>query len=128
MTKPVPAEVEIETRDGVLSIVLDRPDRKNSLNPVAVRAIVAALEAAATEDSLRVITIAGQGPDFCSGADWIASNSGGEARPRTGSVQRRTALQAHRMIDLLMEIQLPVVCTVRGWAAGLGCQMALASD
>ena len=32
------------------------------------------------------------------------------------------------MIDLLMEIQLPVVCTVRGWAAGLGCQIALASD
>ena len=77
MSGPSPAsEVEIESRDGVLSIVLNRPARKNSLNPVAVRAIVAALEAAATEDSLRVISIAGRGPDFCSGADWIASNSG----------------------------------------------------
>jgi hypothetical protein len=129
MTGPAPAsEVEIESRDSVLSIVLNRPDRKNSLNPVAVRTIVAALEEAATEDSLRVISITGRGPDFCSGADWIASNAGGASRPRTGSVQRRTALQAHRMIDLLMEIQLPVVCTVRGWAAGLGCQIALASD
>jgi len=129
MTGPAPAsELEIESRDSVLSIVLNRPDRKNSLNPVAVRTIVAALEEAATEDSLRVISITGRGPDFCSGADWIASNAGGASRPRTGSVQRRTALQAHRMIDLLMEIQLPVVCTVRGWAAGLGCQIALASD
>jgi len=32
------------------------------------------------------------------------------------------------MIDLLVEIQLPVVSAVRGWAAGLGCQIALASD
>ena len=37
-------------------------------------------------------------------------------------------LQAHRIIALLLEVQLPVVCAVRGWAAGLGCQMALASD
>jgi 2-(1,2-epoxy-1,2-dihydrophenyl)acetyl-CoA isomerase len=29
---------------------------------------------------------------------------------------------------LLLEVQLPVVCVVRGWAAGLGCQIALASD
>jgi 2-(1,2-epoxy-1,2-dihydrophenyl)acetyl-CoA isomerase len=29
---------------------------------------------------------------------------------------------------VLFEIQLPVVCAVRGWAAGLGCQLALAAD
>ena len=40
----------------------------------------------------------------------------------------RTALQAHRLIHLIMEIQLPVVCSVHGWAAGLGCQLALAAD
>jgi 2-(1,2-epoxy-1,2-dihydrophenyl)acetyl-CoA isomerase len=32
------------------------------------------------------------------------------------------------LIELLVEIQLPVVCAVRGWAAGLGCQIALAAD
>jgi 2-(1,2-epoxy-1,2-dihydrophenyl)acetyl-CoA isomerase len=37
-------------------------------------------------------------------------------------------MQAHRLIALLMEVQLPVVCAVRGWAAGLGCQLALAAD
>ena len=43
-------------------------------------------------------------------------------------MQRRTPLQAHRIIALLLEVQLPVVCAVRGWAAGLGCQLALAAD
>ena len=122
-----PEGLAIDSAAGVLRITLDRPSRKNSLDPPAIRRIVAALEAAATDDSLRVVLLAGNGPDFCSGADWVASNSGG-ARPRTGSLQRRTPLQAHRLIELLIELQLPVVCAVRGWACGLGFQLALAAD
>jgi 2-(1,2-epoxy-1,2-dihydrophenyl)acetyl-CoA isomerase len=37
-------------------------------------------------------------------------------------------LQAHRLIEVMTEVQLPIVCAVRGWAAGLGCQLALAAD
>src|SRR5439155_26296948 len=92
-----------------------------------VRQIVGALEAAATDDALRVVLLTGSGADFCSGADWVAANAAG-TRPRTGSLQRRTALQAHRLIELLTQLQLPVVCAVRGWAAGLGFQLALAAD
>ena len=113
--------------DGVLRIVLNRPGRRNSLDAAAASAVVAALEAAATDDALRVIVLAGAGEHFCSGADWVASNAAGE-RPRTGSLQRRTPLQAHRIVQLLLEIQLPVVCVVRGWAVGLGFQLALAAD
>ena len=122
-----PEGVSIESRDGVLRIALDRPSRKNSLDAVAVRRIVAALEAAATDDALRVVVLTGNGADFCSGADWVAANSSA-ARPRTGSLQRRVPLQAHRMIELLRQLQLPVVCAVRGHAAGLGFQLALAAD
>ena len=124
---PAPEGVSIETGDGALRITLDRPARKNSLDVPAIRRIVAALEEAATDDSLRVVVLAATGADFCAGADWVAANSG-QARPRTGSLQRRTGLQAHRVIELLREIQLPVVCAVRGWAAGLGFQLALAAD
>jgi 2-(1,2-epoxy-1,2-dihydrophenyl)acetyl-CoA isomerase len=128
MTAPAaPDGVSLETEGGVLRITLDRPSRKNSLDAGAVRRIVTALEAAATDDSLRAVLLAGRGADFCSGADWVASNAAG-ARPRAGSLQRRTKLQAHRLIELLVEIQLPVVCAVRGWAAGLGFQLALAAD
>jgi len=119
--------LEITTEGGVLRLTIDRPERKNSLPQDAVRELVEALEAAATDDGLRVVLLSGRGDDFCSGADWVATNAG-DAKPRTGSIQRRTPVQAHRLIALLMEIQLPVVCAVRGWAAGLGCQLALASD
>jgi len=122
--------------EGVLRIVLNRPQLRNSLDVVAVRAVAAALESAATDDTLRVVVLEGAGENFCSGADWVASNTPGAtpatapatARPRAGSLQRRTPLQAHRIIQLLMEIQLPVVAVVRGWAVGLGFQLALAAD
>lgn len=114
--------------EGALHIRLDRPERKNALHLPAVARFVDALEAAALDDELRVIVLGSSGDDFCAGSDWVASNTAGGARPRTGSVQRRTPLQAHRIIELLVEVQLPVVCAVRGWAAGLGCQLALAAD
>jgi 2-(1,2-epoxy-1,2-dihydrophenyl)acetyl-CoA isomerase len=118
----------IETSDGILRIRLDRPERKNALDVADIREIVEALEAASTDDSLRAVVIESTGPDFCAGADWVATNAAGGERPRTGSIQRRTPVQAHRLVELLVEVQLPVVCAVRGWAAGLGCQLALAAD
>ena len=120
--------VVIEAADGVLQISLDRPKRKNALDVAAIARIVDAFEGAATDESLRAILVRSTGDDFCAGADWVARNSGDGPRPRTGSIQRRTPLQAHRLIQLLVEVQLPVVCAVRGWAAGLGCQIALAAD
>jgi 2-(1,2-epoxy-1,2-dihydrophenyl)acetyl-CoA isomerase len=120
--------VQISTVDGVLRITLDRPSHKNSLTPGSVRAMVEALERAAEDDGLRAVLLGSSGPDFCSGADIVAANPEGGERPRAGSLQRRTAVQAHRLIELLTSIQLPVVCAVRGWAAGLGCQLALAAD
>jgi 2-(1,2-epoxy-1,2-dihydrophenyl)acetyl-CoA isomerase len=121
--------VHVANDDGVLRLTIDRPDRKGSLDPASVRQIIEAIEAASTDDSLRAVLLTGTGDDFCSGADWVARNAdAGDAKPRPGSIQRRTAVQAHRLIAVLLEVQLPVVCAVRGWAAGLGCQLALAAD
>jgi 2-(1,2-epoxy-1,2-dihydrophenyl)acetyl-CoA isomerase len=120
--------VEVVAVGDVLHIVLDRPQRKNALDAAAINRVVRALELAAVDDSLRVIVLRSSSGDFCTGADWIATNRSDGPRPRTGSIQRRTPLGAHRLIEQLVEVQLPVVCAVRGWAAGLGCQLALAAD
>jgi 2-(1,2-epoxy-1,2-dihydrophenyl)acetyl-CoA isomerase len=117
------------SRDGaVLRLTLDRPSRRNSLTHNMIETLVAALTDAATDDSLRAIHIQGAGDDFCSGADWVAANSGGDQRPRTGDIVRRIPHTAHRVIELVHGIHLPVVCSVRGFAVGLGCNLALAAD
>jgi 2-(1,2-epoxy-1,2-dihydrophenyl)acetyl-CoA isomerase len=89
--------------------------------------LIDVLTEAASDDALRAIHIQGSGDDFCAGADWVATNSAGH-RPRTGDLVRRIPHAAHRIIELLQTIQLPVVCSVRGWAVGLGCNLALAAD
>jgi 2-(1,2-epoxy-1,2-dihydrophenyl)acetyl-CoA isomerase len=115
-------------RDGaILRLTLARPARRNSLSHSMVHALVDALTTAATDDALRAIHIRGEGDDFCSGADWVATNSGGQ-RPRTGDLVRRIPHTSHRLVELVATIHLPVVCTVRGWAVGLGCNLALAAD
>ncbi|MGV0767267.1 enoyl-CoA hydratase/isomerase family protein [Mycolicibacterium sp. XJ647] len=115
-------------RDGaILRITLDRPSRRNSLSRPMIDTFVTALTDAATDDSLRAIHIAGAGSDFCSGMDWVATNSAGQ-RPRTGDLVRRIPLTGNRVVELIHTIALPVVCSVRGWAVGLGCNLALAAD
>ncbi len=116
-------------RDGaILRITLDRPSRRNSLTHLMIRELVDALTDAAADDALRAIHIRGAGDDFCAGADWVAANSRGTQRPRAGDLVRRIPHGAHRVIELVASIQLPVVCSVQGWAVGFGCNLALAAD
>ena len=119
----------IASRDAaILRLTLDRPSQRNSLSHSMIDALVAELSNAATDDALRAIVIRGAGDDFCSGADWIAANSSGDQRPRTGDILRRIPHGAHRVIELIQGIHLPVICSVRGFAVGLGCNLALAAD
>jgi 2-(1,2-epoxy-1,2-dihydrophenyl)acetyl-CoA isomerase len=117
------------SRDGaVLRITLDRPSRRNALTHLMIDELVAALTEAAVDDSLRAIHIRGAGDDFCAGSDWVAANDPGEQRPRAGHLVRRVPHAAHRAIELVGSLQLPVVCSVQGWAVGFGCNLALAAD
>ena len=116
------------TRDGsILRITLDRPAQRNSLSHAMVDELVAVFTAAATDDLLRAVYLTGAGGDFCAGADWVATNSDGR-RSRTGDLTRRIPHTANRVVELIASVQLPVVCGVRGWAVGLGCNLALAAD
>jgi 2-(1,2-epoxy-1,2-dihydrophenyl)acetyl-CoA isomerase len=73
--------------------------------------------------------MSGRGGHFCGGFDIVVRNEGPrETRPRAGSIQRRLPAQAHRLIPLIVSVQTPVVCSVRGWCAGIGLHLALAAD
>jgi 2-(1,2-epoxy-1,2-dihydrophenyl)acetyl-CoA isomerase len=120
--------ISIRRADGALRIHLDRPAHRNALSREMVRAMLEALEAAAIDDELRGVLITASGDNFCSGADWVATNTAGAPKPRVGHLHRRTPVEQHRLIEMLCTIELPVVCAVRGWAAGFGCHIALAAD
>ncbi|HEV2310708.1 MAG TPA: enoyl-CoA hydratase/isomerase family protein [Acidimicrobiia bacterium] len=115
-------------RDGaVLRLTLDRPERRNAIDDATTQALLAELEAANQDESVRVITLTGAGNDFCSGFD-LGTRGQGETRPRVGSLQRRLPALAHRLVALVCSVQVPVVAVVRGWCAGLGLHLAVAAD
>jgi 2-(1,2-epoxy-1,2-dihydrophenyl)acetyl-CoA isomerase len=126
---PVPG-LRIDRDGAALRLTIDRPERRNALDDTVMDALVDVLEAAGRDDDLRVIVLTGAGEHFCGGADLIARNpTGGQDRkPRTGSIQRRLPVQANRLVTLVASVQLPVVCAVRGVAAGIGFHLALLAD
>lgn len=130
--RSIPTDVEgLEVRfDGpVLRLRLARPAKRNSLTREMIQGLLACVDNAVDREELRVIAISGEGEHFCGGADWLAGNAAaGEERPRVGSVSRRAARESHRLIQRMLLTQLPIVCAVRGVAAGIGCHLALASD
>jgi 2-(1,2-epoxy-1,2-dihydrophenyl)acetyl-CoA isomerase len=119
--------VTTQRDDAVLRITLDRPAQRNSLSHRMVDTLVGVLTDAAVDGSLRAIHVTGAGADFCAGADLRAPNSNAP-RPRTGDIVRRIPHTAHRVVELIHTVHLPVVCSLRGYAVGLGCNIALAAD
>lgn len=116
-------------REGaVLRLQLDRPQVRNAMTDPMMTAMVDALRAAEQDESVRVVVIESTGEHFCGGADIVARNTPTGERPRAGSIQRRVPHTAHQLIPLVCTVQVPVVCVVRGWAAGIGMQLALAAD
>lgn len=118
----------MSVEESVLTIEIDDPARRNALNDDGVAAFIGAVEAAQNDESVRAVLVRGAGRDFCSGFDIVSRNRGSGDRPRVGSIQRRLPSQAHRLIPMLLELQVPVVAAVRGYAVGLGLQLALACD
>jgi len=113
---------------GVLTLRLNRPDKRNAVDDDMIYALIDAVESAGTDDTVRAIVLEGEGEHFCGGADIVARNAPSDRKPRAGSIQRRLPAQAHRLVPLLCTVQVPIVCKVRGWAAGIGFQIALAAD
>lgn len=111
-----------------MTLTFDRADRRNAVNDEMLDAMIDHIAAAGIDESVRVIRLDAEGPDFCAGSDLVANNAHSERKPRVGSTQRRLPNKANRLIPLLLETQVPIVAVVRGWAAGLGFHIAMASD
>ena len=114
--------------DGVLRLVVDRPEKRNSLTDDIVAAMTECVSTAGRDESVRAILLTGAGEHFCSGFDIVARNEDRAGRrPRVGSIQR-LAPPWTRLVPLVASVQTPVVVVARGWVAGIGLHLLLAAD
>jgi len=121
-------DVLLETReDGLLTLTMNRPERRNALNPELGLRLVEAAARAAQDPEVRAVLLKGAGGTFCVGGDVKAMAAAGG---RDETVERRFELLRHRMevSRLLHDMRKPTVAMISGAAAGAGLSMALACD
>jgi enoyl-CoA hydratase/carnithine racemase len=116
--------VEIEDRGAVRHIVMNRPEKRNALNGDLIRALGEAFEAAAEDDSVRVVVVRGEGPMFSSGMD-LGDLNGLSQSPEHLREYREPIL---RWWNLLEQMPKPTICEIHGACIGGAMELALAAD
>ncbi|GIS94749.1 MAG: hypothetical protein CM1200mP22_19860 [Dehalococcoidia bacterium] len=122
--------IDVERRDHVATITLQRPDRLNALNRQMAQELHDVLDQLSGEfPEIRAVIITGAGRGFCSGADVgdmpARMAEGGDRDPNNPDPGPSITM---RLAPHLREIPQPVIAAVNGVAAGAGLGIALASD
>ncbi|MCW2522681.1 MAG: enoyl-CoA hydratase [Frankiales bacterium] len=119
------AEMLYEVRNGVATITLNRPHRKNAFTLPMIDRWVELLHAADTDDSVGAIITTGAGGAFCSGIDLAAL---AEIEPTAAGRRHMLTGHIHHVALTLDQLDKPVIAVVRGAAVGAGMDMALMCD
>ena len=114
--------------DGVATLTMNRPERRNALSPAMLEALLEALPRLAADTEIGVVVLTGTEPAFCAGGDVKAMAEGREFA--AGSLEEKAELlrRAMETSRWLHEMPKPTIAMVRGAAAGAGLSLALACD
>lgn len=117
--------VIVERSDGVATLRLNRPEKRNALNPEMVRGLTDALRALHADDGVRAVVLTGGGVAFSAGGDFGAIEALRQAAPVES---RRMLLDGLDVLRALWRLERPTIALVNGAAVGGGLSLALACD
>lgn len=116
------ALVLTEHDDGIATLTINRPDKRNALSTAVRQAFLAAFQGALDDPSIRVIVVTGAGEKaFVAGAD-IA-----EFEART-PVEQFRAMRVPSPLDAIERSPKPVIAAINGYCLGGGLELAMACD
>lgn len=119
------SEILTSRENSILTITLNRPEKRNALNDALIDALKDALRKADKDAELRAILIEGAGKDFCSGADLSALQKISESDVMENLADAENMLE---LFALIRKIKFPVIAAVKGRALAGGCGLATACD
>ncbi len=111
--------------NGILSITLNRAEKRNALSSGMIELLHQSLERADLDAEVRVVLIRGAGKDFCAGADLdeLLASAG-----RSMGENEASALRLGRVFERIRTLPKPVLALVQGRALAGGAGLATACD
>jgi 2-(1,2-epoxy-1,2-dihydrophenyl)acetyl-CoA isomerase len=110
--------------EGVATVRLNRPERRNALTSEMLSELHDAMLAAANDPAVRTVVLTGEGPTFCAGQDLSIFTGKLE-----GHAVREAIVKYYKPLVMAMtEIEKPIIGAINGGAAGAGASLALACD
>lgn len=107
---------------GVMTLRLNRPQRRHALSLSLLQELEAALLKIEQDQTVRVVVIASEGPVFSSGHDL------GEMLSRTEEEYEKLFATCANVMQLIRNVPQPVIARVQGFATAAGCQLVAACD
>jgi enoyl-CoA hydratase/carnithine racemase len=117
--------------EHIATITMNRPERRNALNPKMAQELGVALDDIETDDDMRVMIITGAGGAFCSGADIDPTSLAGAAPGEMNiEAMRRSPMMrgVHKVLLGLRKLKVPTIAMVNGPCVGAGFEIALCCD
>lgn len=118
--------LKVSAADGILTVALSNPGRKNAVTPEQSEELTRIWDDLWRDPEVQVIILTGEGGDFCSGAD-VSRLAGQSKEPRGGPVSP-VSRSAKKHVYGILDCEKPVIAKVRGVAYGMGVNIALACD
>jgi methylglutaconyl-CoA hydratase len=119
------SDVRAEREGAVVTLTLDRPDRRNALDPSLLTSLAGAIDDVSGDDSVRVVVLTGAGSAFSAGADldWMRAS-----RTLSSAENRADAAAMADAFDTVDRCPKPVIARVNGPAIGGGAGLVACAD
>ena len=121
--------VEVKVHENVATILMDRSNQRNALNPRMIEDLQTAFSDVHQEKRAKSVVLAGSGEHFCAGLDLQVMNEIATLPPADAATQWYSSWgQFTELIEQMLRFPKPIIAAVDGSALGAGLAIALAAD